>query len=268
MISEQRTASSSPEHPSLRAHGRSVLSGTSKSSRDYPDDIATSRSEGASASETRRLRGKRSVSVTPEISDEIVRAVRAMNESLKQNRIQREHSESGPNALHLAGQPKDIVNSEHDHNKLPGGRSALYAPLRQHSSQKAVSLPSSPHEFRNESPERIGIPRVNEDMVLTWNRVLDSPMFQNKPLLPFEEWNIDFSEITVGTRIGIGFFGEVFRGIWNGTEVAIKVFLEQDLTAENMEDFCNEISILRCGHSPHFITCHYFPFVMIYIHLN
>jgi PIN domain nuclease of toxin-antitoxin system len=42
-----------------------------------------------------------------------------------------------------------------------------------------------------------------------------------------------------------GFFGEVFRGIWNGTEVAVKVFLEQDLTAENMEDFCNEISILR-----------------------
>lgn len=43
----------------------------------------------------------------------------------------------------------------------------------------------------------------------------------------------------------IGFFGEVFRGVWNGTDVAIKVLLEQDLTAENMEDFCNEISILR-----------------------
>lgn len=42
-----------------------------------------------------------------------------------------------------------------------------------------------------------------------------------------------------------GFFGEVFRGIWNGTDVAIKVFLEQDLTTENMEDFCNEIYILR-----------------------
>ena len=42
-----------------------------------------------------------------------------------------------------------------------------------------------------------------------------------------------------------GFFGEVFRGMWNGTDVAIKIFLEQDLTAENMEDFCNEISILR-----------------------
>ena len=39
-------------------------------------------------------------------------------------------------------------------------------------------------------------------------------------------------------------FGEVFRGIWNGTNVAIKVFLGQDLTIENIEDFCNEISIL------------------------
>ena len=43
----------------------------------------------------------------------------------------------------------------------------------------------------------------------------------------------------------LGFFGEVFRGIWNGTDVAIKVFLEQDLTPENMENFCNEVSILR-----------------------
>lgn len=61
-----------------------------------------------------------------------------------------------------------------------------------------------------------------------------------------------------------GFFGEVFCGIWNGTEVAIKVFLEQDLTVENMEDFCNEISILgyiqadkiiNHGSFPSFLSC-------------
>ncbi|KAK6117820.1 hypothetical protein DH2020_048447 [Rehmannia glutinosa] len=255
VIAEQRTASSSPEHPSLRARGRSMLSGDNKSFRDYSDDLTTSRSEGASTSDTRRIR-RRSMSMTPEIGDDIVRAVRAMNESLKQNRLLREQGESGSysfgsNDQHNAGQSKD-------------------------SSQKAMSLPSSPHEFRSQTPERSGTPGVNEELVSTWNRVLDSPMFQNKPLLPFEEWNIDFSELTVGTRVGIGehypslttnidkaedfksgkeenevaqwprwFFGEVFRGIWNGTEVAIKVFLEQDLTAENMEDFCNEISILR-----------------------
>lgn len=48
------------------------------------------------------------------------------------------------------------------------------------------------------------ISRKNDEMVLTWNKVLESPMFHNKPLLPFQEWNIDFSELTVGTRVGIG----------------------------------------------------------------
>lgn len=67
-----------------------------------------------------------------------------------------------------------------------------------------MSLPSSPHEFRIQTPERSGTSRVSDEMVSTWNRVLDSPMFQNKPLLPYEEWNIDYSELTVGTRVGIG----------------------------------------------------------------
>lgn len=60
----------------------------------------------------------------------------------------------------------------------------------------------------------------------------------------------------------LGFFGEVFRGIWNGTDVAIKVFLEQDLTPENMEDFCNEIYILRY----HFVFCHaiFSSFVLVH----
>lgn len=41
-------------------------------------------------------------------------------------------------------------------------------------------------------------------MLSTWNKILQSYTFQNKALLPYEEWNIDFSELTVGTRVGIG----------------------------------------------------------------
>lgn len=79
----------------------------------------------------------------------------------------------------------------------------MFALSRKHtSSQRAISLPSSPHEFRRQTPEGRG--QMNDEMVSTWNRILESPMFLNKPLLPFEEWNIDFSELTVGTRVGIG----------------------------------------------------------------
>lgn len=87
---------------------------------------------------------------------------------------------------------------------MSGGRSSLYAPRRQNNSQKALSLPSSPHDFSSPTPERIETHKVKEEMVSAWNIVLGLPMFQNKPLLPFEEWNIDFSELTVGTRVGIG----------------------------------------------------------------
>ncbi|KAH7533218.1 hypothetical protein FEM48_Zijuj04G0106700 [Ziziphus jujuba var. spinosa] len=258
VIAEQRTASSSPEHPSLRARGRSMLSGDRK---EYADDMSTSRffvlqlfcsyrSDGASMSEARRLR-RRSISITPEIGDDITggfrktnmvhsvylewishnRAVRAMNETLKQNRLLREQGD----------------DRSFSHHADDGNRSSVPQKNDQISSQKAISLPSSPHDYRSQISGRSGPSGyvANNELVSRWNKVLESSLFNNKPLLPYQEWNIDFSELTVETRVGIGFFGEVFRGTWNGTDVAIKVFLEQDLTAENMEDFCNEISILR-----------------------
>ncbi|XP_020974142.1 serine/threonine-protein kinase EDR1 isoform X7 [Arachis ipaensis] len=239
--------SESPEHQSFRAHRRSMLSGDRLGFRDFADDQSTLRSsyrsDGASSSQARRIR--RSVSVTPEIGDDIVRAVRAMNEALKQTRRLREH-----------GDHSSLSNSLNDRTSGPDlQRNLSNFHGRGDSSQKAMSLPSSPHDYRGQAPERGGPSGygVNAKLELTWNKVLESQMFNNKPLLPFEEWNIDFSELTVGTRVGIGFFGEVFRGMWNGTNVAIKVFLEQDLTAENMEDFCNEISILSRLRHPNVI---------------
>lgn len=69
-----------------------------------------------------------------------------------------------------------------------------------------MSLPSSPHEYRAQISETINPCDFvsKEKMVLAWNKVLQSSPFLNKPLLPFEEWNIDFSELTIGTRVGIG----------------------------------------------------------------
>uniref|UniRef100_A0A7C9AMD0 non-specific serine/threonine protein kinase n=1 Tax=Opuntia streptacantha TaxID=393608 RepID=A0A7C9AMD0_OPUST len=249
VIAEQRTASSSPEHPSLRARGRSMLGGDRKSLRDYANDASTSRSVGSAASESRRMR-RRSISITPEIGDDIVRAVRAMNETLKQNRLLRERGvdrslPTSPSNKSSSTNPSTNVSAVCLGSGDSGGRSTLYALHGEENSQRAISLPSSPDAYRSRNLESRGSEHTpGEEMVSTWNKILETRMFHDKLLLPYEEWNIDFAELTVGTRVGIGFFGEVFRGIWNGTDVAIKVFLEQDLTPENMEDFCNEISIL------------------------
>ncbi|AQK59558.1 Protein kinase superfamily protein [Zea mays] len=175
-------------------------------------------------------------------------AVRAMSESMRQNRLSREQKDGslGSSNDSMKHEPAGDSNDDEASTRRP---SALEGLRRQFNSQKAVSLPSSPNRsgiLGLRSPSDY----TEADLMATWNEVLQSSPFLNKPLLPYEEWCIEFSEITVGIRVGVGkciirrFFGEVFRGLWNGTDVAIKVFLEQDLTTENMKDFCNEISIL------------------------
>ncbi|KAK6150008.1 hypothetical protein DH2020_017533 [Rehmannia glutinosa] len=220
VIAEQRTASSSPEHPFFRGHGRSLLGGRRHSFREYSNDINESRSAGASPVEARRRR-RRCISMIPEIGDDTVSRL-----------------------------------SPDGHDGIYGQKPLTYNfPLKQINSHKAISLPSSPQHFVNQASLRSEATEIfsSPDMMTTFNKVLESSKILNKPLLPFPEWNIDFSEITIGTRVGIGFFGEVFRGTWNGLEVGIKVFLEQDLTVENIEDFCNEISILSRIRHPNVI---------------
>ncbi|KAL3643511.1 hypothetical protein CASFOL_014326 [Castilleja foliolosa] len=245
-IAERRTSGSSPEHPFFRGHGRSLLGGRSHSFREYTNDINASRSAGASPVEARRRR-RRCISMIPEIGDDTVRAVRRMSETLKRNRFPDEQVNS---TLSSSTSEKDDSSDLQESvsrrsQEVPGGlfvqKPLSYNfPLKQINPHKAISLPSSPQHPAS--------------MISTFNKVLESSKILNKPLLPFPEWNIDFSEITIGTRVGIGFFGEVFRGTWNGVEVAIKLFLEQDLNVENIEDFCNEISILSRIRHPNACT--------------
>lgn len=180
----------------------------------------------------------------PEIGDDIVRVVREMNVTMKKNHL------SGEQATFDLSTSKREDNSGHQVLNGEKGQPQHFH-RKSLTSDKAISLPSSPRWSygRGKTAGIFGSP----DMLSRLDKVIESSRILNKPLLPFDEWNIDFSEISIGARVGIGFFGEVFRGIWNGTEVAVKVFLEQDLTEENIEDFANEISILSRIRHPNVI---------------
>ena len=65
--------------------------------------------------------------------------------------------------------------------------------------------------------------------------------------------DIKVEEITIGDRIGIGSFGEVYRGMWRGTEVAVKRLIDQDLTEHVREEFLGEVSIMRRLRHPNIV---------------
>ncbi|CAH9142694.1 unnamed protein product [Cuscuta epithymum] len=59
------------------------------------------------------------------------------------------------------------------------------------------------------------------------------------------ECEIPWEDIVIGERIGLGSYGEVYRGDWHGTEVAVKKFLDQDITGESLEEFKSEVWIMK-----------------------
>ncbi|EPS65317.1 hypothetical protein M569_09459 [Genlisea aurea] len=56
---------------------------------------------------------------------------------------------------------------------------------------------------------------------------------------------IVWEDLVLGERIGLGSYGEVYRADWNGTEVAVKKFLDQDFSGAALDEFKREVRIMR-----------------------
>ncbi|KAL5544998.1 hypothetical protein UlMin_008782 [Ulmus minor] len=64
---------------------------------------------------------------------------------------------------------------------------------------------------------------------------------------------IPWEDITLGERIGLGSYGEVYRGDWHGTEVAVKRFLDQDISGESLAEFLKEVRIMKRVRHPNVV---------------
>ncbi|MCO5600010.1 hypothetical protein L7F22_054118 [Adiantum nelumboides] len=65
--------------------------------------------------------------------------------------------------------------------------------------------------------------------------------------LDFDSYDceIAWEELTLGEQVGQGSCGTVFHGLWYGSDVAIKVFTEQEYSEELLLDFRKEVALMK-----------------------
>lgn len=69
-----------------------------------------------------------------------------------------------------------------------------------------------------------------------------------------QSYKIEASEVNLVRVLGHGGFGTVYHAGVRGKSVACKVFHNQNLSVEALDDFCNEMEILSKIHHPHVIN--------------
>ncbi|KAL8522208.1 hypothetical protein ACS0TY_012375 [Phlomoides rotata] len=108
-----------------------------------------------------------------------------------------------------------------------------------------------PNEHAAVSTEQVDFTGNKEAMEIACLDQSNSNKIQNVQIDPILNGvaEILWEDLQIGERIGIGSYGEVYRSEWNGTEVAVKRFMKQDISGDALTQFKCEVEImLRLRH--------------------
>ncbi|KAF7818741.1 serine/threonine-protein kinase CTR1 [Senna tora] len=128
----------------------------------------------------------------------------------------------------------------------------------------STTLVQDPQPIKHNRP--VGHRNVPKTLVIT-NPTVDgidsrqfidgSQMIPSKPSrelgLDMEDLDIPWSDLVLKERIGSGSFGTVHRAEWNGSDVAVKILMEQDFHAERFKEFMREVAIMKRLRHPNIV---------------
>ncbi|ESQ40284.1 hypothetical protein EUTSA_v10012708mg [Eutrema salsugineum] len=90
----------------------------------------------------------------------------------------------------------------------------------------------------------INVPPVGQPVVNRANRELG---------LDGDDMDIPWCDLNIKERIGAGSFGTVHRAEWHGSDVAVKILMEQDFHAERVNEFLREVAIMKRLRHPNIV---------------
>jgi len=171
------------------------------------------------------------------------------------------HSDSFPTVLEQAEylptvRPLSPLRNRSPPRQAEQSLSARTAfPPQPTSSQRVV--PYDPEEHGHAGLPQDAIERSSEEDTSSDDEDSESDLVESTPGVrvwdPITDCLIDMDEVSVIQRLGRGSYGEVYRAEWQGTEVAVKQFLEQDMTDAIQEEFLQEVRIMKDLRHPNIV---------------
>ncbi|KAE9585414.1 putative protein kinase TKL-CTR1-DRK-2 family [Lupinus albus] len=103
----------------------------------------------------------------------------------------------------------------------------------------------------------LAVTNSNVDVIDSRRFVEGSQLIPSKPTrdlaLDMEDLDIPWGDLVLKEKIGSGSFGTVHRAEWNGSEVAVKILMEQDFYAERSREFLREVAIMKLLRHPNIV---------------
>ncbi|CAI8602560.1 unnamed protein product [Vicia faba] len=98
---------------------------------------------------------------------------------------------------------------------------------------------------------------ANDDVIEGRRFVEGSQLIPSKPTrevaFDMEDLAIPWNDLNLKEKIGSGSFGTVHRAEWNGSDVAVKILMEQDFHAERFKEFLREVAIMKHLRHPNIV---------------
>lgn len=145
--------------------------------------------------------------------------------------------------------PVAIRSSTGPGSSMEGHVGQMYLESLRHSAPVSIGTGMSGMARISSQPGFMGYPSSLDNMYDFLNQPTDA---QTEYVRSSEqgfgmdsEWEIDIHDLHFGTRIGRGAYGEVFKGVYRETEVAIKLFVDQHVSEKLIEAFRKEVDILK-----------------------
>ncbi|KAL2599579.1 hypothetical protein AAZV13_10G059700 [Glycine max] len=106
-------------------------------------------------------------------------------------------------------------------------------------------------------PTPLALTNTNDDMIEGKRFAEGSQLIPSKHArelnLDMEDLDIPWCDLVLREKIGSGSFGTVHRAEWNGSDVAVKILMEQDFLAERFKEFLREVAIMKRLRHPNIV---------------